>query len=83
MRVSGSGGGNWDDCRDISKGASKLKYATLKKLECFPCVWLNGARYLLAAHSLRESMDAELWEASERLVNIYSPSAKYQVDTGT
>jgi hypothetical protein len=29
MRVSGSGGGNWEDCRDISKGASKLKYATL------------------------------------------------------
>lgn len=38
MRVSGPGGGNWEDCRDISKGISKLKCVT----ECFPGVWLNG-----------------------------------------
>jgi hypothetical protein len=25
LRVNGQGGGNWENCRDISKGSSKLK----------------------------------------------------------
>jgi hypothetical protein len=53
MRVSGIGGGNWQDCRDISKGMRKLKY-------------------LLAASSLRGSIDEALWNESEALIAAHS-----------
>ncbi len=53
MRVSGIGGGNWQDCRDISKGMGELKY-------------------LLAALSLRGSIDEALWTESEALIAAHS-----------
>lgn len=54
IRVSGRGGGNWVDGRDVSRGVGKL-------------------RYLIAAPSLRSSVDAALWAASEALVEQHAP----------
>ena len=49
LQVSGKGGGNYQNSKDISVGMKKF-------------------RYILAAHSLRKSVGAHLWDASEELI---------------
>ncbi len=49
LQVSGKGGGNYQNSKDISVGMQKF-------------------RYILAAHSLRNSVGAHLWDASEELI---------------